>query len=596
MRKLYSFIALASVTMAAAAAPASFNARLAKAQGTHHPLKSKVVSHAGALAAPVVLPATNVTETGFTANWKAVAGAETYTLSVYNPQKVTKDGEYELLFENFNLVSKGTFSEPYFDDNMVVYLSDYDWTYTPDWMVYNGAFARGMVTGVVYSPYMDLTNNGGKFTVTFTVTGYSGGKVKLSSVGETTQEQFFTLVETGANTFTHTFTNGVHDTFLTFVDYGVPTDEDNLYSDLYDYLDEISITQTLKKGDLALVPVACEEPEANSFTFETLPYAYGAKTLAYDVQANIVEWGDPDDPWDYDVTRTPFSELMYVELGGNQGGGDDPVNPPTVDPDPEQPNEGEISIYVGEFENPGKNEITQGSGSWWERAPFQWYSRYSGSQFIYNAEYLEGLRQGDLIKEIVFKYGDEGSFVAIEANLTLFIENTTVTTFPKKPGSETYLWVDMDASSSKCEMSYSLELYYMEDEEIHFVLDKPLLYEGGNLLVTCWSDRTCDEEAMSVITYAMRTRDYSTMAMGDDNYSFPTIYDTGEQYPYQGPNKYLPVTKLVADRKQAATDIAADADAAPEYFNLQGIRVNAPTEGSIYIVRRGNNTTKQIYR
>ena len=597
MRKIYSLIVLGSVTLSAmATAPlAGVNARLAKAQGSSHPLKSRVISRASNLSAPTVLPATDVTETGFTANWKAVPGAATYTLSVYNPVTVASDGEYQLLNESFNLVSKGTFSEPYFDDNMVVYLSDYDWTYTPDWMVYNGAFARGMVTGVVYSPYIDLTNDGGKFTVTFDVTGYAGGKVVLKSNGETTEEQTFNLTETGLNTFTHTFTNGVHDTYLTFVDYGVPSDEDNLYSDLYDFLDEITISQNLKKGDLALLPVACEEPEKNTYTFESLPYAYGAVKLAYDVQANIVEWGDPNDPWDYEIFYSPFSDLMYVELG-NQQGGEGPVTPPTTDPtDPENPNEGEIVVYVGEFENPGQKEITQGAGSWWERAPFQWYTRYSGTQMIYNAEYLEGLQVGDQIKEIVYKYGDEGSFVEVEADLTLYVENTSVSTFPKKVGTDTYLWVDMDASSSKSEQAYSIELYYMEDEELHFVLDKPLTYEGGNLLVTCWSDCTNEAEAMAVITYAMRTRDYSTMSCGDDFISFPTVYDTGEQFPYMGPNKYLPVTKIVADRNNSVSTIATP-EAQAEYYNLQGIRVAQPAAGGVYIMRRGTETQKVYIR
>ncbi|MDE7467889.1 MAG: hypothetical protein K2M61_05995, partial [Muribaculaceae bacterium] len=221
--------------------------------------------------------------------------------------------------------------------------------------------------------------------------------------------------------------------------------------------------------------------------------------------------------------------------------------------------------------------------------------RYSGTQMIYNAEYLEGLQVGDQIKEIVYKYGDEGSFVEVEADLTLYVENTSVSTFPKKVGTDTYLWVDMDASSSKSEQAYSIELYYMEDEELHFVLDKPLTYEGGNLLVTCWSDCTNEAEAMAVITYAMRTRDYSTMSCGDDFISFPTVYDTGEQFPYMGPNKYLPVTKIVADRNNSVSTIATP-EVQAEYYNLQGIRVAQPAAGGVYIMRRGTETQKVYIR
>lgn len=38
------------------------------------------------------------------------------------------------------------------------------------------------------------------------------------------------------------------------------------------------------------------------------------------------------------------------------------------------------------------------------------------------------------------------------------------------------------------------------------------------------------------------------------------------------------------------------ADAPAEYFDLQGIRINAPISGQLYIVRRGTNVTKEIYR
>lgn len=46
-----------------------------------------------------------------------------------------------------------------------------------------------------------------------------------------------------------------------------------------------------------------------------------------------------------------------------------------------------------------------------------------------------------------------------------------------------------------------------------------------------------------------------------------------------------------------AVEARPDATDAPaEYFNLQGIRVNEPAKGRIYIVRRGNEVTKEILR
>ena len=45
----------------------------------------------------------------------------------------------------------------------------------------------------------------------------------------------------------------------------------------------------------------------------------------------------------------------------------------------------------------------------------------------------------------------------------------------------------------------------------------------------------------------------------------------------------------------AVTTVEADTDAAPEYFNLQGVRVNNPSDG-IYIVRRGHSVSKEYIK
>lgn len=42
--------------------------------------------------------------------------------------------------------------------------------------------------------------------------------------------------------------------------------------------------------------------------------------------------------------------------------------------------------------------------------------------------------------------------------------------------------------------------------------------------------------------------------------------------------------------------ITVDNNQATEYFNLQGVRVNNPAAGNLYIVRQGNNVTKKMIR
>ena len=304
MKKLYTFLIISTLALGAAAAP-----------------QMKAPKRAAGLDAVKVLPATDITAEGFTANWQAYPGAETYCVNIYEPIEIAADGRYSVLEENFNLVSKGTMLEPEFEEELYISISEeYDWTYTPDWWVYGGVYARGMVSGaIVQSPYIDLTADGGKFTVDFSVVGYAGAQVRLTSYGSTTDVREFTLTQTGENVFSAEFTNGIHDTYLSYVDFGIIDDPEGDYAACFDFLDEITVSQQFKAGDVALRPVGIAETEATSITFEKLTYAYGAKHLAYDVQANIVTFNDPDDPYDYDVEYSDFSPLEHVYLTGYQG-------------------------------------------------------------------------------------------------------------------------------------------------------------------------------------------------------------------------------------------------------------------------------------
>lgn len=60
------------------------------------------------------------------------------------------------------------------------------------------------------------------------------------------------------------------------------------------------------------------------------------------------------------------------------------------------------------------------------------------------------------------------------------------------------------------------------------------------------------------------------------------------------PNYMIDNVRLTPRDKTSTVieDINVEAEAAAEYFNLQGIRVNAPAAGQIYIVRRGNTVSK----
>ncbi|MDE5785437.1 MAG: hypothetical protein K2H98_02800 [Duncaniella sp.] len=582
MKHLYSFLLLSCAAVAVSAAPVPRHLQIKKG------VKRNVVE------TPVTLPATDITAEGFTANWKAVPGTETYSVLVYEPATAKVAGNYTILHETFDLVSAGTTVEPYFPDEAYVNLSDYDWTFTPDWQGFWPVFAQGKVSGMIYSPYIDLTNDGGKFTVTFDVEGQGGAMVMLTSYGDNDSKEAveFVLTQTGTNTFTHTFTNGCHDTFLTFVDYGILDDPEGNYTDKFDFLDEITVTQELKAGDLALRLVGTAETARTSQSFATLPYRYGATQLAYDVQANVVIPG-PDYPYDdtdYDVERSLYSPLEYVTLLDNENPGPGPDDPGTGDDD--DPIVNGNTLYVGNYENPTNQDIEE--GTWWIRSPFQWYTRYSASQIIYTAEMLKGLKAGDVITEVAFKYQDQGCFAFLTADLRIVAQNSEMTQFDPKPDTDKYPWIEFDSSKATL-LEYSAELFYMTDEEIVFVLGEPLVYDGNSVVLTCWSENHGDE-AQGVASFVKYGTTRNTQVFGSDSETFETVYETGYNYPYQTPEKFVPVAKFTIDRLSGINTVTVgEADAEAVYYDLQGRRVSAPSAG-LYIRRTAEGAEKVIVK
>ena len=126
---------------------------------------------------PVALPATDLSLSGFTANREPIPHATRYTLKI---NELTTAKEYmpdvTVLAENFDKISYGTLDNPGYDfispfnfgENG---MANSDWQATqPRWIVgmagsagtawYGGA-------GIVVSPYLMLTNDGGAFDVEF---------------------------------------------------------------------------------------------------------------------------------------------------------------------------------------------------------------------------------------------------------------------------------------------------------------------------------------------------------------------------------------------------------------------------------------------
>lgn len=308
MKKLYFLLLL---ILAAGITASALPAKMAKMK--------KVALQEAASTAPVALEATDITETGFTANWEPVSGVEGYACFVYSKFVAPETDDYVVLNETFNLVNRGSVVEPYYPDDTYVDISggDFDFTYTPNWSILEPSFVQGMVGGVIYSPYIDLTNDGGKYTVELTVQGYASQEILVSAVGSEEQELTARLTNTGENVISFDFTNGIHDTYFIIVDNGFPDDTEGNYSNGYAaYIDEVAVIQHLEAGDELLQLVDLNDYIDGSETscrFDDMAYRYDATTLYYDLYGAIPE-EDPYDHGYYNYIYTDFSNLVEVKL------------------------------------------------------------------------------------------------------------------------------------------------------------------------------------------------------------------------------------------------------------------------------------------
>ena len=286
MKKSYAFLLSAAILAPAIPSQAAKLNRL----------KSASVS------TPVVLPASEITDEGFTANWQPVPGADGYAVFVTSRQEVEQPGRYTLLYEDFNLISQGSVIEPVFIEEMTTDLSQYMLTSTPDWTISQCILAGGKVGGVIWTPYFDVRADGGKYRVTLTIMGYAGQEIAVTSLGSKEVLKKFTLADNGDNTVSLDFDNGTQDTFLRIVDNGFPDDTEGMYIDKIAYLDDIEVSQEFKAGDDIYRLVAV-----------------GEKRLYYDLYATSFYYPDPEDTWNYEVDYSDFSPKQEVFLEGYVG-------------------------------------------------------------------------------------------------------------------------------------------------------------------------------------------------------------------------------------------------------------------------------------
>ncbi len=177
-----------------------------------------------AIEAPVANEATGITATGFTANWSPVEGAASYTL--YVDRRQPSAGGEILLSEDFaKCTTAGTANLGGTNAFQTVdgqYFQTSGWSgkylYPEVGMMKMGNSSNG---GALCTPAIDLSSNGGTFTVQFAASRYNNDKeksvMKVYLEGDEAHAQTTEMLPLDAmNTYTLTFTGGTESSKIVF--------------------------------------------------------------------------------------------------------------------------------------------------------------------------------------------------------------------------------------------------------------------------------------------------------------------------------------------------------------------------------------------
>lgn len=228
----------------------------------------EVVEVITSVDAPKGLAATNVTASGFTANWEAVAKAAKYEVMLFKTEAIAETTEKKILDEDFSKVTKGTLSDIEFDDKLEEYLDAS--TNVPGWYAINHCYAAGHIglspfgsKGSITTPALDLSANkgAGKLTINMAEgsygTYYEGAAVTISLYNgneETAAETQTVTLEKDFKEYTVEFTKGTAESYIEISYSG----SNKLF------IDYMNVTTTLNAGDKYTSLVETREVEGNN--------------------------------------------------------------------------------------------------------------------------------------------------------------------------------------------------------------------------------------------------------------------------------------------------------------------------------------------
>lgn len=295
------------------------------------------------LDTPVALPATEISNAGFTANWEEVLSAQYYSVGVGLNHKAPADETYVICNEDFSSQTQGTIDAPAEGS----WIDDFDqFTTRPDWMGISTCYAEGCVgfdnaeemlfAPCIMSPTYNLAANGGKVKVKFDIyaTETTTATIELYNVTEDEDEDDEEVLEAlsikaedddegdddedeDLPLCTKSFEAGPSWQTVE-LELDNATESCNFQISALGettkvFIDNITVSKDLKAGDAVDLPYAYYEQLApfTSIEIATPDWAEGDSYNYFVVALK-------DDPSGEDYVVSPSSEIIYVEPSGVQ--------------------------------------------------------------------------------------------------------------------------------------------------------------------------------------------------------------------------------------------------------------------------------------
>ena len=210
----------------------------------------EIIKHT--IPAPTLLPETNITSTGFTANWNAVEGVDEYYFLLFAKHTAQYDETYFFVDYDFSdIESEGTETDPEVPEDLSCEYGAW-FAFLPVFangtLGISGEFSEKEYYGYFSSPEYDLSSSNGTFNISLSLKGNTDDYVVVNlfnKEGELACNQSISLPNDEWNEFSFPMENGDEKSAIEIVYYGSS----------YLFLDNFKIYQELPTGTSVTTPL-----------------------------------------------------------------------------------------------------------------------------------------------------------------------------------------------------------------------------------------------------------------------------------------------------------------------------------------------------